>query len=59
MKVKVEWDLDDLSLGEAGVTEIVAVPIGLTDHEVTDYLSDTYGWCVIGWEYLTKDEDQG
>ena len=55
MKVKVKWDLttDDreepYSLEEAGVKEIVDVPDNIDEEEVTDWLSDTYGWLHYGW----------
>ena len=54
MKVKVDWDLkqDDgvvVSLEEAGVQQIVDVPDEIEDEDVSDWLSDNYGWCVNGW----------
>lgn len=61
MKVKVDWDLssyDDgdyptvLSMEEAGVKEIVDVPDNIDEEEISDYLSDTYGWCVNKWSEL-------
>lgn len=53
MRIEVEWDLDGLTPEEAGVPETLEVPKHLADpDEITDYLSDTYGWCVIGWEEI-------
>jgi len=50
MHIKVEWDLDGLSPIEAGVPEIVQLPKHLRDNDdISDYLSDTFGWCVLGW----------
>ena len=50
-KIKVEWDLDGVSLEEAGVTEIVEVPLyGLRGgRSVSDYLSYVHGWLVLDW----------
>lgn len=58
MKVKVNWDLstDDkdepYTLEEAGVPEIVDVPDNIEKDEITDWLSDTYGWCLWDWCYV-------
>ena len=50
-KIKVEWDLDGVSLEEARVHEIVEVPLyGYRGgRSVSDYLSDMYGWLVLDW----------
>ena len=61
-RVKVEWDLDGVSPEEAGVSNIVEVPMTLYlrgDNDVSEYLSDTYGWLVLGWcDYEDKDEEE-
>ena len=56
MKVKVDWDLDGLTAEEANVPEIVELPADLVGNseEIADYLSDTYGWCMLGWVALTE-----
>lgn len=62
-KVRVDWDTEmdglTLSLNEAGLSEIVEVPsdlAALLDSEdpsaLTDYLSDTYGFCVLSVERI-------
>lgn len=58
-RVKVEWDLDGVSLEEAGVPEIVEIPVdGLDDKSVSNYLSYVYGWLVLDWnDYKDKDEE--
>jgi hypothetical protein len=52
MKIIVDWDLDGLSLEEADVPKVVEVPpdvwAGDSD-SISDWLSDTYGWCHFGW----------
>ena len=54
MRIEVEWDLDGLSPIEAGVPEIVELPKGLhMDEDISDYLSDTFGWCVLGWAVVS------
>ena len=52
MKILVNWDLDGLSIKEAGVPKIVEVPPDVRDGEpdtISNWLSDTYGWCHFGW----------
>jgi hypothetical protein len=52
VKIKVEWELDGLSLDEAGVPEVVEVPRDIYTEGldcISDWLSDTYGWCHQGW----------
>ena len=57
MQIKVEWDLDGLSPVEAGVPEIVTLPEDLpVNKHVSDYLSDTYGWCVFHWSPIESEE---
>jgi hypothetical protein len=48
MKVKVDWDLDGISHEEAGVPEVVELPQEF-GQAITEYLSDTYDWCHLGW----------
>ena len=55
MKVKVNWDLsgdssdDVITLEEAGIPEVVEVPHKILEDDVSDWLSDTYGYCHFGW----------
>ncbi|MEC8306686.1 MAG: hypothetical protein VXZ72_02370 [Chlamydiota bacterium] len=58
-KIKVEWDLDGASLEEAGVTEIVEVPLyGFRGgRSVEDYLSYVYGWLVLDWHDLSDEAE--
>lgn len=43
----IEWDTDGEYIPELP-TEVL-VPKDWDDDEVTDWLSDTYGFCVYGW----------
>ena len=59
-KVKVEWDLDGLTLEAAGVNRVVEVPNALYlrgNNDVSEYLSDRYGWLVLGWRDVSKEEE--
>lgn len=49
MRVVVQWDLDP---GDVGPPELVTVPEDVPRSDVDDWLSDTYGWCTLGWEEL-------
>lgn len=53
MNVRVQWDLGDTDAENdpsLGPPEVVAVPETLKDWEIADWLSDTYGFCVLSWE---------
>jgi hypothetical protein len=58
MKVKVDWDLstDDrdkpYTPEEAGISEIIDVPEDVVEEDITEWLSDFYGWCLFGWNYV-------
>ena len=49
--VNIIWDFDE---GEEGsFTELPGtadIPETIADDEVADWLSDTYGWCVVSFE---------
>lgn len=49
-KIKVEWSCEPEE--REYVPEIVEVPSTLEEHLITDYLSDTYGFCVNYWDYV-------
>ena len=44
----IEWDTDGEYIPELP-TEVL-VPKKWDDEEVTNWLSDTFGFCVFGWE---------
>lgn len=47
--VGVEWDTDGMDPEELDLPSEVEIPAELDDEDVTDYLSDHYGYCVKGW----------
>ena len=47
--ISVEWDTDGMDEEELDLPSEVEVPGELDEEYVTDYLSDTYGFCVKGW----------
>lgn len=52
------WDVDseeDLEF----LPEEIEIPDGMTDEdEISDYLSDTTGWCHKGYYLENREEDQ-
>lgn len=46
--VKVDWDVDDES-DLADLPEVVEVPFDMDDDDISDWLSDEYGFCVNAW----------
>ena len=59
--VKVDWDLtsddgtDYATPADVGLAEVVAVPPLLNTEDITDWLSDEYGYFLFSWSYVTKD----
>mgnify|MGYP006919639334 CR=1 FL=1 len=59
--ITVSWDFEDTDLeglptlqamDEAGLPHEVALPVGMIDDdEISDWLSDTYGFTHFGWSY--------
>ena len=59
--VEVKWDTnDDLGIwydpSDLGLPEIVTVPGDIFEDDINDYLSDRWGYCHFGWNFL---EDSG
>ena len=54
--VKVQWDVPEENLRET-MPQFVKIPAGidLTNEGISNYLSDTYGWCVSDW-FVAKGE---
>ncbi len=46
--VKVDWDVDDESDLES-LPEVVEVPFDMDDDDISDWLSDEYGFLVNAW----------
>lgn len=49
--VRIIWDTDGVNPEELDLPTQVDVPDGLDVHEISDWLSDEYGFCVDGFEY--------
>ncbi len=55
--VKPWWDTnDDLGVWhdpqDCGLPEIVDVPFDIHEDDIGDYLSDTWGYCHFGWNFV-------
>ena len=48
--VKVIWDTDGYSAEELDLPTEVAVPDGMDVEDISNWLSDEYGYCVDGFE---------
>lgn len=48
--IKVDWDTDGQDPEELDLPEIVSIPIYTDDDDVTDVISDYYGYCIKSWE---------
>ena len=62
--VKVDWDLtnddgDDYATpADVGLAEVVQVPPLLDTEDITDWLSDEYGYCLFSWSYVTETGEE-
>ncbi len=45
-KVSVKWETDNQKVK---LPKIVKIPREVEDEEISDYLSDKYGWLVNSW----------
>ena len=59
--VEVKWDTnDDLGIWQdpidLGLPEIVTVPDDIVEDDIGDHLSDRWGYCHFGWNFV---EDSG
>ena len=52
---RIIWETDG---EEIDLPTEVEVADGLDDDQITDYLSDTYGWLVISFSLPMDDEDR-
>lgn len=50
IKIKVDWDCEEED--RYYLPEIVEIPSTLEEYLATEYLSDTYGFCVSCWDYV-------
>ena len=59
--VEVKWDTNgDLGIWhdplDCGLPEVVDVPGDIHEDDISDYLSDKWGYCHFGWNFV---EDGG
>jgi len=49
--VRVTWDTENSIDDDMTLPRFVTLPegINLTNEGISNYLSDTYGWCVLDW----------
>lgn len=47
--ISVEWDTDGMDEEELDLPSEVEVPSDIDEDQVSDWLSDLYGFCVKGW----------
>ena len=50
--IGVDWDTDGMDEEELDLPNEVEVPSDIDDDQVSDWLSDIYGFCVKGWYEL-------
>ena len=55
--VRVSWDIPDDDQRET-MPQFVRIPenIELTNEGISNYLSDTFGWCVSDWSAAHKEQ---
>lgn len=46
---RIKWDTDGATLKECGLPTSTIVPFGMDDDEVSDWLSDKFGYCHAGF----------
>lgn len=53
LKVKVDWDIAEDDTDETvELPDVVEIPEDIDEEDITDWLSDTYNYCVNDWEYV-------
>ena len=56
--VEVKWDTTDRDWnplpGELGLPEVVTVPGDIEEDDISDYLSDRWGYCHFGWNFVEE-----
>ena len=57
--VRVSWDTPEENQTET-MPQIVKLPkeVKLTNEGISNYLSDTFGWCVADWHVATRSHDE-
>ena len=61
MKIRIEWDFGDTDLEDipyeealrlSGTPDIITVPSDIDDDDISDWLSDEYGYLVLDWNEI-------
>ena len=59
--VEVRWDTSDGDWnplpGDLDLPEIVSVPEGIEEEDISDYLSDRWGYCHFGWSWFSPKKE--
>lgn len=57
--VRVIWDVDDDD-GKETMPQFVKLPreVELTNQGISNYLSDTFGWCVLDWSVANRSQNE-
>ena len=55
--VRVKWDTAEEDQRET-MPQFVRIPEGieLTNESISNYLSDTFGWCVLDWSAAHREQ---
>lgn len=56
-KIEVDWCKDNDEGIEYSETEVIDIPSYIPEDQITDYLSDTYGWLVNSWKVVDKNQN--
>jgi len=56
--VRVSWDTDNGEQVET-LPQFVKIPaeVELTNKSISQYLSDTFGWCVLDWNVARRQNE--
>ena len=59
--VEVMWDTSGEEWnplpGEIDLPELVTVPVDIKEEEISDWLSDRWGYCHFGWNWWSAKEE--
>tara|TARA_B100000886_G_C20426162_1_gene494135 strand:+ start:2825 stop:3064 length:240 start_codon:yes stop_codon:yes gene_type:complete len=59
--VEVKWDTSDENWnplpGEVDLPELVTVPVNVKEEDISDWLSDRWGYCHFGWRWWSADKE--
>ena len=61
-QIRVFWDTsgdssgDDITPQDIGLPEIVNLPDSICEHEISDWLSDFFGFCHFGYERVGNND---